>query len=155
MRALANVDGSVVKAEIELAASPERVFQALTDGGELAAWWGADDMYRTTEWVVDLRPGGKWSTRAIGVDGSESTVGGEYLEVDPPRRLVYTWRPSWDNFEETTVRYELVPTALGTRLLVTHTGFADRATQAEGTGDGWKRVLDWFGDYVAANPVRR
>ena len=105
-------------------------------------------------WVVDLRPGGKWSTRAIGVDGSESTVGGEYLEIDPPRRLVYTWRPSWDNFEETTVRYELVPTAVGTRLLVTHTGFGDRATQADGTGDGWKRVLDWFGDFIAANPVR-
>ena len=89
MRALANVEGGMVKAEIELAASPERVFRSLTDSGELAAWWGADDMYRTTDWVIDLRPGGKWSTRAIGVDGSESTVGGEYLEVDPPRRLVF------------------------------------------------------------------
>jgi len=149
MRALANVEGGIIKAEIELAASPERVFQSLTDGGELAAWWGADDVYRTTDWVIDLRPGGKWSSRAIGVDGAESTVGGEYLEVDPPRLLVYTWKASWDNFEETTVRYDLVPIATGTRLLVTHTGFGDRAERATGTGDGWKRVLDWLGEFIS------
>ena len=153
MRALASVDGGVIKAEIELAAPPERVFRSLTDGAELAAWWGSDEMYRTTEWVIDLRPGGKWSTLAIGVDGSKSTVGGEYLEVDPPRRLVYTWRPSWDNFKETTVRYDLVPTVTGTRLLVTHTGFGDRAVQADGTGDGWKRVLDWLGEFISDAPV--
>ena len=148
MRALANVDAGVVKAEIELAATPERVFRSLTDGAELAAWWGSDEMYRTYDWVIDLRPGGKWSARARGNDGVESTVDGEYLEVDPPRRLVYTWRPSWDDYAVTTVQYDLVPTATGTRLLVTHTGFGDRATAATGTGEGWKRVLEWFAEHI-------
>jgi uncharacterized protein YndB with AHSA1/START domain len=148
MRALANVDGGMIKAEIEIAASPERVFRSLTDAAELEAWWGADDMYRTFDWVIDLRPGGKWSARARGADGMESTVDGEYIEVDPPRRLVYTWRPSWDDYAVTTVQYELQPTATGTRLLVTHTGFGDRAMAAAGTGEGWKRVLEWMGEYV-------
>ena len=53
MRALANVDGGVVKAEIEIEAPPERVFHSLTDPGELAAWWGSDDMYRTHDWQID------------------------------------------------------------------------------------------------------
>ena len=150
MRALANVEGGIVKAEIELAATPERVFRSLTDGNELAAWWGAHDMYRTKDWQIDLRRGGKWSTQAVSADGSESTVGGEYLEVDPPRLLVYTWRPSWENFEETTVRYDLIPTATGTRLLVTHTGVGDRAQQAAGTGDGWQRVLTWLGEFITS-----
>jgi uncharacterized protein YndB with AHSA1/START domain len=150
MRALANVDGGVVKAEIEIAASPDRVFQALTNGAELAAWWGSDDMYRTSEWKIDLRPGGKWSTVALGPDGSQSTVDGEYLEIDPPRRLVHTWRPSWDDFVETTVRYDLEPTAGGTRVRVTHTGFGDRAQAASGTGEGWTRVLDWLGDHLSS-----
>jgi uncharacterized protein YndB with AHSA1/START domain len=153
MRALANVDGGMVKAEIEIAASPDRVFRALTNGAELAAWWGSDDMYRTTDWKVDLRPGGKWSTVALGADGSQSTVGGEYLEIDPPRRLVHTWRASWDDFAETTIRYDLEPTTAGTRVLVTHTGFGDRAEQAAGTGEGWRRVLDWLGDYAESNVV--
>ena len=151
MRALANVDGGVIKAEIEIAATPERVFRSLTDGAELEAWWGADDMYRTFDWVIDLRAGGKWSARARGADGMESTVDGEYIEVDPPKRLVYTWRPSWDNYAVTTVQYDLQATATGTRLLVTHTGFGDRATAAAGTGEGWKRVLEWMGDHVERN----
>ena len=44
MRALSNVDAGVVKAEIEIAATPARVFQSLTDANELAVWWGSDDM---------------------------------------------------------------------------------------------------------------
>ena len=150
MRALASVDAGIVKAEIEIAAPPHRIFQALTNAGELAAWWGADDMYRTTEWQIDLRPGGKWSTVAVNADGTQSTVGGEYIEIDPPRRLAYTWRPSWDDFLETTIVYDLQPTATGTRVLVTHSGFGDRAAQATGTGEGWKRVLEWLADYAAA-----
>ena len=148
MRALASVDGGIIKAEIEIAATPERVFRSLTDPTELAAWWGSDEMYRTFDWMIDLRAGGKWSTSALGADGTKGTVDGEYIEVDPPKRLVYTWRPSWDDFQVTTVQYDLQPTATGTRLLVTHTGFGDRAMAAAGTGEGWKRVLEWMGDYV-------
>jgi hypothetical protein len=48
----------------------------------------------------------------------------------------------------TTVQYDLVPTAVGTRLLVTHTGFGDRAMAAMGTGEGWKRVLEWLGESI-------
>jgi len=43
-----------------------------------------------------------------------------------------------------TVRYDLEPTATGTRLRVTHTGFGDRDMAAAGTGEGWKRIL-WRG----------
>ena len=150
MRALANVDEGIVKAEIEIAAPPERVFRSLTDPTELGMWWGDDVMYRTYDWQVDLRVGGAWSTRARGADGTETTVGGEYLDVDPPRLLVFTWRPSWDSFVETTVRCELTPTASGTRVKVTHTGFTDRATAAEGTGEGWKRVLEWVAEHLEA-----
>jgi uncharacterized protein YndB with AHSA1/START domain len=150
MRALANVDSGVVKAEIEIVASPERVFHALTTPAELAAFWGSDDMYRTFGWKIDLRPGGKWSALARGADGTDMTVDGEYIEVDPPRLLVYTWRPSWDDYAVTTVRYDLMPTTTGTRLTVTHTGFGDRPLAAAGTGEGWKRVLEWLADYTTA-----
>lgn len=114
------------------------------DASELAAWWGSDDMYRTSDWKLDLRSGGKWSARAQGADGTAMTLDGEFLEVDPPRRLVFTWRPSWDGYAVTTVRYDLEPTAAGTRVRVTHSGFGDRDMAAAGTGEGWKRVLEWL-----------
>jgi hypothetical protein len=50
----------------------------------------------------------------------------------------------------TTVEYDLQPTPSGTRLLVTHTGFGDRAQEAAGTGEGWTRVLEWLGEFIAA-----
>ena len=149
MRALANVDGGVVKAEIEIEAPPERVFHSLTDPGELAAWWGSDDMYRTHDWQIDLREGGRWSVQTRATDGTQMSVHGTYIEIDPPRRLVYTWCPSWDDFAETTIEVDLQPTTGGTRVVVTHTGFGGRATAAEGTGEGWKRVLEWLGEHVS------
>jgi uncharacterized protein YndB with AHSA1/START domain len=148
MRGLANVESGVVKAEIEIGAPPERVFHSLTDPSELTAWWGSDDMYRTFDWQIDLREGGSWSVQTRAADGTEMTVNGTYLEIDPPRRLAYTWRPSWDEFAETTVRIELQPIPSGTRVLVTHTGFGERALAAEGTGEGWIRVLEWLGEHV-------
>src|SRR4029453_2279517 len=54
------------------------------------------------------------------------------------------WERTWDDYAVTTVRYDLEPTATGTRLRVTHTGFADRDMAAAGTGEGWKRVLQWL-----------
>ena len=68
----------VVRAVMEVAASPEKVFRALTDPKELESWWGSDDMYRTFGWVGDLRPGGERSCQARSPGHEElSTVKGE------------------------------------------------------------------------------
>ena len=85
----------VVLAEIFIAAPPERVFQAITDPAQMPQWWGQQGFYRITEWKNDLRRGGKWSSAGVGADGTKFSVDGEYLEVDPPRRLVHTWNPSY------------------------------------------------------------
>ena len=148
IRALSNIDAGVVKAEIETAVTPTRVFHSLTDANELAAWWGSDDMYRTSDCKVDLRPGGTWSALAHGADGTTMTVDGEFLEVDPPRRLVFTWRPSWDDYAVTTVRYDIEPTATGTRVRVTHTGFGDRDMAATGTGESGSECW-WLAEHIA------
>jgi uncharacterized protein YndB with AHSA1/START domain len=80
-------DQDVVTAEIFIAAPPARVFAAITDPYQMPKWWGQQGMYKITEWKGDLRPGGKWSSVGVSVDGSSFRVGGEYLEVDPPRTL--------------------------------------------------------------------
>lgn len=115
-----------VYAAVDIAAPPEQVFDALTDPEQLAAWWdegAAADA--PSEWEADPRPGGQWSVRTTDAAGNEATVYGEYVAVDPPRRLEYTWRASWDDFAVTTVRYDLAPAIVhgvpGTRLTVTHT----------------------------------
>lgn len=106
--------------------------------------------YKTTDYKIDLRPGGKWSCKAINPNGDESTVGGEYITIDPPRVLEYTWVPSWDNFAESRVRFEITATATGSLVKLTHTGFTGREDMATQHATGWKAVLGWLSGYVSS-----
>jgi uncharacterized protein YndB with AHSA1/START domain len=126
--------GGLVRATVEIAATPEEVFEALTDPAQLEQWWGTPESYRTSEWRLEPSAGGEWSVRTTAADGSEASVHGEYLVVDPPHTLEFTWAASWDGAMETTVRFDLVPAVVrgvpGTRLTVTHSGLAARDIRA-------------------------
>jgi uncharacterized protein YndB with AHSA1/START domain/catechol 2,3-dioxygenase-like lactoylglutathione lyase family enzyme len=128
--------------EIEIAAPPTRVFAALTDPVQLLAWWGDRRTFPSTHWELDARVGGRWLSRWRGPDGASFALGGEILEIDPPRVLAYSW---WDErypgLSHTIVRYQLTPTAVGTRVTLTHDGFdAVRADFADYNG-GWPSVM--------------
>src|SRR5690348_4192382 len=83
-----------VEVEIFIAAPPTRVFQAISDPSQTSQWWGQKGLYRVTKAEADVRVGGEWRSSGIGDDGKEFSVGGKYLEVNPPRLLVHTWNPS-------------------------------------------------------------
>lgn len=145
MFAVADVTLGVIHAVIDIAAPPERVFEALTTPAQLAIWWGSAETYRTHDWHCDLRAGGAWGCLATSVDETnKSTVGGTYRVVDPPRALEFTWKPSWDPGPETVVRYELTPSNGGTRVKVLHSGFGDRVESCKNHEAGWNRVLGWL-----------
>ena len=66
--------------ELQIAAPPEVVFAYFTDPGRMVEWMGVGAL-------LDPRPGGALRIDANGRD----VVVGEYVELDPPRRLVFTW----------------------------------------------------------------
>lgn len=148
-RAVADVTSGMLLASVEIGAPPERVFRALASA-EITQWWGSVDTYQTTKWTGDLRVGGAWLAEGVGNDGSEFSVGGEFLEVEPPRKLVQTWRAAWDGNQLTTITYRLEPIEGGTRVTVRHEGFADRVESCRGHAEGWERVLGWVRDYVGS-----
>ena len=139
--------GGTIIGDIEIEAAPEAVFDALTTPEDLAAWWGADGLYRTHDWEMDLRPGGAWNCRATSASGS-GAVHGVILEVERPRTLVYTWNPSWDTIPATTVRYTLTKVAGGTRVHFEHSGFDNQLKSQQGHSQGWERVMGWLAGYV-------
>jgi uncharacterized protein YndB with AHSA1/START domain len=149
--------GGSIAGDIVIEAPPEAVFQALTDPVELAQWWGHDSMYRTHDWIVDLRPGGERSCRATSANGDQGVVSGEHLEIDPPHTLVHTWRPSWEpTLPVTTVRYSLSAIPEGTLLHIEHTGFdAEHLGSQQGHREGWLRVFGWLREYVRTKAVTR
>jgi uncharacterized protein YndB with AHSA1/START domain len=99
-------------------AAPERVFAAWTRPDALKLWWCPDGWY-PTRIEVDLRLGGKYRLSMTRQNGAQSVaVHGSFLEIEPARRLVYTWR--WDGafaeMPETTVTAEFNSVAGGTEL---------------------------------------
>jgi uncharacterized protein YndB with AHSA1/START domain len=148
-RSVADLNEGIVVATVEIGAPAERVFRALTDPKELTQWWGSPDTYRTEEWTQDLRVGGSWRASGRGADGHAFKVEGEFLEIDPPRKLVQTWKPEWDGGHVTTITYRLDAIDGGTRVTVRHAGFGDRFESCKNHGQGWERVLGWLGAHAA------
>jgi uncharacterized protein YndB with AHSA1/START domain len=129
---------SIITISRTVSASPERAFAAWTDVAQLAAWWWPQ--LAGTTYDVDARPGGRYriTSPAIG-----ATVWGEYTEVDPPRRLVFTW--NWqddgepDSVEDTVV-VTFEPEDDATVITVAHTSTAH--VPEGGAEQGWNDVLD-------------
>ena len=152
-RAVADTTDGVVLARVDIAVPPERVFKALTTS-ELTKWWGSAEMYTTTKFTIDLRPGGAWKTEGVGADGSAFHVEGEVLEVDPPKKLVQTWKPSWEPGPATKITYTLEAIEAGTRVTVRHTGFANPEA-CSSHANGWERVFGWLAGYLEPKAARR
>ena len=157
-------DQNAVTAEIFIAAPPARVFQAISDPSQLPQWWGQQGLYRVTNSKFDVRVGGKWRSDGVGADGQAFYVEGEYLEVDPPRRLVFTWIGSYTGTLKTTVAWTLEPQSVhalhaagpkksgtGTLVRVHQEGFAGYPDAAKSHGEGWKRVLGWLEAFAERN----
>ena len=138
-----------VIAEIDIAAPPERVFQALTRPEDLKRWF-TNESCPVKFWKMDARPGGRYSyetqpSETVEVNGiNEFKCEGEILEFDPPRLLVYTWVSNWhlDQSLKTTVRWELTAKGKGTHVKVVHENLASEDTARKDYAGGWPGVLN-------------
>ncbi|MBL4575200.1 MAG: SRPBCC domain-containing protein [Opitutaceae bacterium] len=110
---------SLLEIERELSASREAVFSALTQPEKMSQWFfGMDDGYSEAE--VDLRIGGKYTVRMY-LPNKELACAphGEYLEIDPPQKLVFTWTA--EGFvEHSVVTITLKESEKGTLLHLRH-----------------------------------
>jgi uncharacterized protein YndB with AHSA1/START domain len=123
-------------------APAERVFGLLTEPAGLARWWGPHG-FTTPEVQVDLRVGGSLRLTMQPPDGESFHLSGEFLQIEPPSRLRFTFR--WDepvpDDRETIV--DLALDSLGGRTTVTLTQAAF-ATQErlELHHSGWADSLE-------------
>jgi len=138
-RAVADLAECQVLAGVEIAASPERVFRALTSR-EITGWWVRPGVFDTREWTGDVHVGGRW--RAWGMTRGQPYVQeGEFLEIESPRRLVHTWDGAGRPDAPSTVTYLLEPFDGGTRLTLRQAGFASRDV-CSAFALGWETSLE-------------
>ena len=157
-----------VTVEIEIAAPPDRVFQALTDPKQLFAWWSKEPSTELLAFEMDARVGGRWRFQgkpepgsnhgAVGEqlkrnDAQEFEAYGEILEYVPPRLLVWSWTANWHQHpkDPTRVRWELIPTKNGTRVRVTHSDLAHEPVSRQDYKGGWQGVLQLLVQFLEAS----
>jgi uncharacterized protein YndB with AHSA1/START domain len=125
---------SVLRFQRRLAHPVDKVWSAITQPAHLANWF-------PSQVEMDFRIGGK--LRFVFAHGEGPTLDGEILELDPPHVFAYSW-------DDSVLRFELLPEADGCTLVFTHT-FADRPAAASFAA-GWTACLDHLDALLDGKP---
>jgi uncharacterized protein YndB with AHSA1/START domain/DNA-binding transcriptional ArsR family regulator len=137
----------------------EAVFEAWTSPEVMRRWWAAGPDWDTPLAEVDLRPGGRIRVSMSDPGGGDVyTFSGEYLEVSPPERLVFS--STWEGpnpgagGRTTTVTVEFQDEGDRTRVILTHAGLPSDESRQSHAG-GWNACLDNLERRVISQRVRR
>jgi uncharacterized protein YndB with AHSA1/START domain len=115
----------------------QRVFAAWLDPASLAQWMRPGRTTNATA-EVDARVGGRF--RIVMVQGREKFEHtGEYLIIDPPERLSFTWISKATDLRPTVVTIDFLERDAGTELVLTHRRLP--ASQIESHRQGWTDIL--------------
>jgi uncharacterized protein YndB with AHSA1/START domain len=133
-----------------LPARPERVFRAWTRPEIMAQWFFPAPTW-TTRATADFRIGGAYRLEMLDPQGKVHLQFGEYREIDPPRRLVFTWTCPDLAVEDSLVLVELRSQGDQTELTLTHTLPPDPKIRHEHE-EGWNGCLGHLDRFLALNP---
>lgn len=137
----APVAGGTAVFEVFIKTTPERLWEAITDPGMRSKYSFGVETH--SDWT----PG---STYKASVPGVFDIAAGENLEVDPPRRLVQTYRALWSEEVKaqgpTRVTWEIEPVGTSCRLTVTHDQLPEDANPE--LYGGWPMILSGLKTYL-------
>jgi uncharacterized protein YndB with AHSA1/START domain len=120
----------------------EKVFRAWTDPKEISRWFAPSADYTVVVPVLDLRVGGIYCLEMHHKGGDVLRLTGSYREIEPPKKVVFTWR--WEtnpDAGETLVTIELRDMGPSTDIVLTHEQFPNEA-QREQHNQGWEGCLN-------------
>ena len=121
----------------------DRVYAAWTDPEQLKQWFGPESV-KTRELVADARVRGTFRWDIINSEGEEMTMRGEFRELQPDKKIVFTWQ--WEGDEDwenhiSIVTVELYDRDGGTELRLTHEQLPNEESR-DGHTRGWASALD-------------
>jgi uncharacterized protein YndB with AHSA1/START domain len=139
--------GPIVQIRRRVKAGAEQIFDLWSKPELMVRWMspfaGAVDCKAS----CDLRPGGAFSL-FMSSEQATREVSGTYVQIDRPRKLVFTWIGPLTNNVTTLVTVELTPRGDETDLVLTHERLPTPAI-VEGHTRGWGHILDHLADAVA------
>jgi uncharacterized protein YndB with AHSA1/START domain len=133
--------------EVYIRTTPERLWQAITDG-EITEKYFFGTHIHSDDW----KQGSRYHFTGKGPDGSEmKMVDGEILEIDPPRKLVFTFNHHWDaevGYPETRVSWEITQVGETCKLSVVHDRLMAGHPVTEEFFGGWSLILSGLKTYL-------
>ena len=136
---------NTVVVERKLQHPAEKVWRALTQGHLIEEWLMSNDFQAVV--------GHKFNLKTTPMPQWNGVLDCEVLEVEPNKRLVYTWNSSGEEAAaglKTTVAWDLLPTADGVLLRMEHSGFGpDQQRNFQGAQYGWQKNLGRLDDVLA------
>jgi uncharacterized protein YndB with AHSA1/START domain len=139
-----STDRPTVRVTRRFDASPERVFDAWLDPARAARFLFATPTGQMVRAEIDARVGGKFLF-VDRRDGGDAEHFGEYLEIDRPRRLVFSF--AVPNYPTTRVIVEITAQGSGCELTLTHEGVLPEFVSR--TEAGWGMILEGLGRALA------
>jgi len=121
----------------------DRVYAAWTDPAQLKQWFGPEGV-QTHVLIAESRVGGKFRWDLSNSEGEKMTVSGEYRELQPGKKIVFTWQwqddETWEN-HSSVVTVELEEAGGGTELRLRHEQLPNEESR-DGHNRGWNSALD-------------
>lgn len=132
--------GSVLELKRLLPAEIGRVFAAWSSADALSRWFMCAPGWTATT-SLDFRVGGKFRVEMHSAGRPVGTASGEYREIDPPRRLVFTWTAEGAvGVRDSVVVVELKAIGAQTELTLTH-DLAPGTPEGRAHESGWHACL--------------
>jgi uncharacterized protein YndB with AHSA1/START domain len=142
METKAGKETASVQVRRKFNAPREKVYQAWTRPEELSQWFAPTDHHKTTIEKLEVKEGGKYRITVKDLDATHH-LSGEYLEVKPEEKLVYTWivENEWEPSEVSRLTVEFFDHGNSTELILTHERLPNEE-ERKGHSEGWKGCLD-------------
>ena len=129
-------------------AAPEKVYAAWADPQKLVQWFGPGSVEEgSVKADIDLRVGGRYRI-SFRANGGYNEVGGVYREVEPNRKLVFSWAWHSTPERESLVTISIKPEGGGSLLVFNHAQFADEKAR-DNHQRGWTELLGKLESYLA------
>jgi uncharacterized protein YndB with AHSA1/START domain len=140
-----------------LHSTPQRVFDAWLDTDAIAQWMFGPTVRdeRVVSLELDARVGGAFVFR-VERDGTIIEHIGQYLAIEPPHRLTFTWRARIvgdETNDASVVDIDIIALDIGCELTLTHRMSSEWAEYTERTQKGWMQMLDVLASTIAPDAI--
>ena len=146
---MTQAENFTVEIKRHIKAPRDRVYAAWTDPAQMKQWFGPENV-QTREVIAEARVGGEFRWDLIDPEGKEMTISGEFRELIPNKKIVFTWQ--WEDDEVWQNRVSIVTIELsdadgGTELRLTHEQLPTK-TLRDSHDEGWNSALRKLENFV-------